>query len=121
MSKIRHETENDMVLIKLRETVLQGWPQIKQKFDLCLREYWDFRDELSLMDDLLLKGERPIVPNSMHKEMLDKIHNVSHLGVQKCRRRAREIVFWPGINGQKRDKIASCEICNSEIRKQSNL
>ena len=38
MSKIRHETENDMVLIKLRETVLQGWPQIKQNVDPCLRE-----------------------------------------------------------------------------------
>ena len=30
MSKIRHETENDMMFIKLRETVLQGWPQIKR-------------------------------------------------------------------------------------------
>ena len=70
MSKIRHETENDMVLIKLRETVLQGWPKIKQKVDPCLREYWNFRDELSEMDGFLLKGERLIVPKSMHKEML---------------------------------------------------
>ena len=52
------------------------------------------------MDAFLLKGERLIVPKSMHKEMLDKIHNVSHLGVQKCLRRAREIVFRPGINSQ---------------------
>ena len=119
MSKIRHETENDMLLIKLRETVLQGWPQIKQNVDPCLREYWNFRDELSEMDGFLLKGERLIVPKSMHKEMLDKIHNVSHLGVQKCLRRAREIVFWPGINGQIKDKVASCELCNEFRNKQA--
>ena len=122
MSKIRHETENDMVLIKLRETVLQGWPQIKHKVDPSLREYLDFRDELSQMDGLLLKGERLIVPKSMHKEMLDEIHNVSHLGVQKCLRRAREIVFWPGINGQKGGKLLHVKsVMNSEISKQSNL
>ena len=59
-----------------------------------------------------MKGERIVVPKSMQKEMLDKIHNMSHLGVQKCLRRAREIVFWPGINGQIKDKVAMCEICN---------
>ena len=62
MSKIRHETENDMALIKLRETVLQGWPQIKQTVDPCLREYWNFRDELSETDGFLLKRERLIIP-----------------------------------------------------------
>ena len=51
--------------LKFRETVLQGWPQIK-KVDPCLREYWNFRDELSEMDEFLLKGERLIVPKSMH-------------------------------------------------------
>ena len=64
------------------------------------------------MDGFLLKGERLIVPKSMHKEMLVKIHNVSL-------RRAREIVFWPGINGQVRDKVASCEICNEFRNKQA--
>ena len=107
------------MLIKLRETVLLGWPQIKQKVGPSLREYLDFRDELSQMDGLLLKGERLIVPKSMHKEMLDKIHNVSHLGVQKCFRKAWEIAFWPGLNGQKRDKIASCKICNEFRNKQA--
>ena len=119
MSKIRHETENDTVMIKLRETILHGWPQIKQNVDPCLKEYWSYRDELSEMDGFLLKGERLIIPKSMRKEMLDKIHNVSHLGVQKCLRRAREIVFWPGINGHIKDKVASCEICNEFRNSQS--
>ena len=57
-----------MELIKLRETVPQGWPQIKQKVDPCLREHWNFRDELSEMGGFLLKGERLVVPKSMHKK-----------------------------------------------------
>ena len=47
--------------------------------------------------------------------MINKIHNTSHLGVQKCLRRARDIVFWPGINGQIKESVAKCAICN-EIR-----
>ena len=50
MSNIRHETENDMVLIKFRETVLQDRLQVTQKVDPCLRENWKFRDELDEMD-----------------------------------------------------------------------
>lgn len=112
MSKIKHETENDPLMIKLKQTLVQGWPEIKQEVEPMLMEFWTYRDELSEMDGVILKGERILVPKSMHREMLDKIHNISHLGVHKCLRRAREIVFWPGINGQIKEKVAKCEICN---------
>ena len=77
--------------------------------------FWNYRDELSYLDELLLKGERNIIPKAMRVEMINKIHNTSHLGVQKCLRRARDIVFWPGINGQIKESVAKCAICN-EIR-----
>ena len=42
--------------------VLKGWPD---KRDVCpemLKPYWTYRDELSVLDGLVLKGTRIIIP-----------------------------------------------------------
>ena len=40
----------------------------------------------------------------------------SHLGVEKCKRRARDIMFWPGMAAQIQDTVANCHICNTHQR-----
>ena len=42
--------------------------------------------------------------------MLDKLHT-SHLGEEKTKQRARDVVFWPGINADIEEKVSECEIC----------
>ena len=46
----------------------------------------------------------------MRPEMLRLIHG-SHLGVNKCKRRARDVVFWPGMAAQIEDTVSSCPTC----------
>ena len=121
MSRIRHESENDRVLIRLKEIILKGWPEIKQDIDPGIMTFWNYRDELSYLDGLLLKGERIIIPKSMQVEMINKIHNTSHLGVQKCLRRARDIVFWPGMNGQIKESVEKCAVCNEFRNSQAKI
>ncbi|KAK7115919.1 hypothetical protein V1264_001703 [Littorina saxatilis] len=43
--------------------------------------------------------------------MLRKIHS-SHLGIEKMKQRAREILFWPGMSTDIHQIVASCHICN---------
>ena len=107
----KRETDSDPVLSRLREVVLNGWPENRAELAPELREYWNFRDELCICDGLLMKGDRLITPSSLRREMLDKIHS-SHLGVEKCINRARETVYWPGVCEQIKEKVAKCEICN---------
>ena len=45
-------------------------------------------------------------------QMLSKIHS-SHLGIGKCKRRARDVLFWPGMNQQITDMISKCNTCNT--------
>ena len=92
----KRETDSDPVLSRLREVVLNSWPENRAELAPELREYWNFRDELCIFDGLLMKGDRLITPSSLRREMLDKIHS-SHLGVEKCINRARETVYWPGV------------------------
>ena len=107
----KRETDSDPVLSRLREVVLNGWPENRAELAPELREYWNFRDELCICDGLLMKGDRLITPSSLRREMLGKIHS-SHLGVEKCINRARETVYWPGVREQIKEKVAKCEICN---------
>ncbi|XP_060067240.1 uncharacterized protein K02A2.6-like [Ylistrum balloti] len=42
--------------------------------------------------------------------MLDRIHE-AHLGMVKCKARAREVLFWPGMSTDIEEKVATCNIC----------
>ena len=47
---------------------------------------------------------------SIHQEMLHKIHN-GHQGITKCRERARQSVWWPGISRELEDLVQNCFKC----------
>ena len=65
--------------------------------EIC--EYWNIKGEISVCDDLLLRQNRLIIPSSLREEMLSQIHS-SHLGLTNCKRRARDLLYWPGMNQQ---------------------
>ena len=55
----------------------------KNHIDDAIKPYWEVRGELTLHGDLLLCGTRFIVPASMQRETLEKIHQ-GHQGIQRC-------------------------------------
>ena len=57
-----------------------------------IRNYFPFREELSLQNELVFKGERLVISASDKDEMLAKIY-VSHIGIQGSLRRAREVIY----------------------------
>lgn len=53
-----------------------------------------FRDELSVIDKVLLKGSRIVAPNTKRQQMTELVHE-GHMGIEKCKRRARDVMYWP--------------------------
>jgi len=43
-----------------------------------------------------MKGPKLLVPAVMRRKMLEKIH-YSHVGADSCLRKARDVLFWPGM------------------------
>ena len=76
------------------------------------KPYVNFLDELDVIDGVLLKGKRVIVPSSLRAEMLDRIHE-GHMGREKCKRRARDHVYWPNMNQAIDDLVEKCSTCQS--------
>ena len=61
-----------------------------------------------------------IIPTSLCTNMLNKIHE-GHLGIEKCKRRAREVMCWPHINQDVSNMVKNCNSCLRYQRKAGNL
>ena len=103
-------TQTDDELAILKHTIMQGWPKTIKQIPPMLHPYWTFREELTIEDSLILKGTRIIIPNNQCNTILELIHE-GHLGLNKCKLRAKETVYWPGLNKQLEDLILNCELC----------
>lgn len=103
----------DAVCSQLLTLCRDGWPG---KYELTpeLRQYWQFRGSLSIVDELLMFGCRIVIPQKLRKEVLSKIHD-GHLGVQKCQDRARESTWWPGIMKDIEEEVRNCRICAEHL------
>ena len=110
-------TKVDPELQAVLTMVRNGWPNTKQQVPLEARPYWTFRDEVATADGLLFKGTRLIAPKVMRPEMLRQIHK-SHLGIAKCRQRAREVLFWPGMSLDVEQIVTNCSVCADFAKKQ---
>ncbi|XP_038069803.1 uncharacterized protein K02A2.6-like [Patiria miniata] len=78
-----------------------------------LRQYWQSRSHLAIVNDLLLYDERIVFPRTMHLEILDCIHQ-GHLGITKCRARAQMSVWWPGLSKGIEEMVTKCTTCAKE-------
>ena len=58
----------------------------------------------------MFKGDRIIVPHRLRPEILQRIH-AAHLGIEKCKARARGAVFWPGIYSAIDELVSKCSTC----------
>ncbi|KAK3710878.1 hypothetical protein QZH41_014864 [Actinostola sp. cb2023] len=103
-------TGQDPVLQTLKDTVLAGWPERREQAPEHISDYWNYRDEITVHNGVLFKSQRVIIPRVMRANTLSRIHS-SHLGAESCLRKARDIVFWPGMTSDVKETVAKCSVC----------
>lgn len=120
--EIQKETEKDEVLRKIKEYCKHGWPDNKTKCAESLRYYYKLRENILLEDEILFYNERIIVPASMRRAILEKLHE-PHFGINKTQKRAKESVFWPSICNEIEQVVSQCHICqaNSPMNQKEPL
>ena len=110
LEKFRLETERDSTMQVLKTTIVKGWPEDKSRVSSLVTPYYSVRDELSIYDGLVFKGERLVVPQALRAEIKKELH-ASHAGLEGCLKRARESVYGPSMNSELRHWISTCEPC----------
>ena len=102
---------------QLIATIKSGWAINRKKCPPALTPYYNNRSELVEDNGLVFFGERLVVPTSLRNEMLHKIHR-SHIGIEGCLRRAREVIYWPRMNAEVKDFVSKCSICQTHQPEQ---
>ena len=75
--------------------------------------YRNARSYLTVKDDLLLHGNRIVIPTSLRKQTLDKVH-AGHQSIERCRLKVKYSVWWPQITKQMTEMIQQCPVCAKE-------
>ncbi len=111
LHEIQQHQDADPVLQLVKKYSLEGWPT-KRRVEAMVRPYFQFAGELTVENGLLLKGCRLVIPKPLQSDILEKLHN-AHQGIAKCRERAKQSVWWPGLSAQLQQKVEKCDICAS--------
>ena len=107
------ETNKDEELQSLKQYISTGWPAKRSQIPVSLHPYWNFRDELTVESGILMKNSKILIPETLKQKYLKQIHQ-GHQGIEACRSRAREFVFWVNINSDLKEMVEKCDICQSQ-------
>ena len=97
MTELQHASSHDNHLQKLKHFIITGWPHTKDEISEELKLYWSYRDELAVINGIMLKGRCIIIPNSLRQQVLNHLH-INHIGIEKMKLLACKCVYWHSIN-----------------------
>ena len=103
-------TQQDDVCRQLVNIMRTGWPETRGQLPQAIRPYWEHRDEMSVYNKIIMRGERVLIPEKKRKDVLQNLHQ-HHLGITKTKQLARDTVYWPQMNAQIEDMVSRCEEC----------
>lgn len=106
---VKSMQEQDESLVAVKQYVMEGWP-VREKCKKSTLPFYRHRGEIAIYEEVLCHNDRIIIPERLRRKCLEGIH-IGHQGVNSCRNRARATIWWPGMSGQIKEIIESCEIC----------
>ena len=112
------ETDKDPIMQALKHQIIKGWPHIRSECGKNLQEFWNYRDELSVLDGLVLKGSCIVIPESCGDEILDQLHE-GHFETGRTKVCTRDSVYWPSINKDIECLVRTCNLCQEHSRRNN--
>ena len=80
-----------------KNIIITGWLSTKDELHSNKRPYWSYRDDLAVIDRVVIKGRWIIVPAELKQQVLDQLH-LNHMGIKKQKLLMHESVYWVNIN-----------------------
>lgn len=105
ITEIENATINDRELMLVREALRSGvWANTE------LKSYEAFQNELGFVGEIVVRGNKMVIPTSLRKRFLQLAHE-GHPGESAMKRRLRDRVWWPGMDREISKWVAICEGC----------
>lgn len=110
LDMIAEATKVDQTLSQVKQLCVHGWPESKKACPADVALYWSYRDELTVHRDIVFKGSAIVIPLALRNDMMTQVHQ-GHVGMVRCKIRARNLLFWPGMNSDIEQMIGNCQTC----------
>ena len=65
MLQIQHTMVQDEHLQHLKNIIITGWLSTKDQLHSDIRPYWSYKDNLAVIDDVVMKGRHIIIPHEL--------------------------------------------------------
>ena len=82
--------------------------------------YLNAENDLCEQNVVILRGERILLPKSLHQQSL-KVAHEGHFGIEKCKSLLREKVYWLSMEKDIIDYVNKCVACQANIFKQTTI
>ena len=82
ISQIQQATVQDENLQYLKNIKISGWLATKDQLHIYKRPYWSYKDDLAVIDGIVMKGRCIIIPEVLKQQVLDQLH-VNHMVIKK--------------------------------------
>ena len=106
LTEIKTESAKDKVITEVIDAIKQNrWPNKDY-----LTPYYKVRNELTVHNDIILRGTKLVIPSVLQARVLAIAHE-SHLGIVKTKQLLREKVWWAGIHRDVENLISTCRTC----------
>ena len=108
LQELRDASEQDPILSTLCTYIRDGWPPVVPEE---LATFSRVRQELSCWNDACVaRGLCTVIPGALRARVLSMAHE-GHLGIVKLKQRCRDLVWWPGIDGEIEALVKDCAAC----------
>ena len=114
---IAHETRNDVVLSKILEYTLNGWPPKCPSPEIL--PFYSRKYELSTEQGCVLWGIRVIIPPCFQSKLLTELH-FEHPGICSMKSLARSFVWWPRMDSEI-EQLVKKMLCVSRSKKYASI
>ena len=110
ISQIQQLSSQDEHLQWLKCFIIAGWLSTKNELHNDLRPYWSYRDDLAVIDRVVMKGRHIAIPAVLKQQALDQFH-LNHMGIEKTKLLMCKSVYWVDINTDIDKHIKNCNMC----------
>ena len=114
LSDLRQAAKTDEENQKIQHYIKAGFPQKRNQLPEQCRKYWNVHTQLSIDDGLTVFGCRLLIPAKLQHATLTNLH-ASHQGSDWTKQRARQVVYWPGIDHDIDNIILACKQCQDSL------
>ena len=115
LSEVQVATAEDPILANISKFVQNGWLK-KSKIDSNWLPYFNIREELTVIKDILMRDERVVVPAGLTTQLIHIVHQ-GHQGMTRTKQRLRQYYWWSSMDKQVEELIRNCVVCSSSSDK----